>query len=382
VVGHAQSDQGHPQRVDTARVVALATLDGMTPARLSALTEGRPVDEAWNEVVAGRAAGGPAGHLLVPRPAELAAAWSRAVDRLDPHEVWRAHHEAGVRPAIPESAHYPAALVDDPCRPAVLFQRGDDAALDGPRVAIVGTRDCTRYGRDLAFELGRDLANEGVRVVSGLALGIDSAAHAGALESDAAPPVGVVGSGLDVVYPRRNASLWRAVGERGVLLTEHPLGRPPAAWHFPARNRIIAAMADVVVVVESHASGGALNTAEHAIDRSIEVMAVPGSVRSEASIGSNRLLDVAHVCQGADDVMTLLGLDGRARERGVARRDPPSVDDAAVLDALEWEPTSLETLMLRTGLALGQLSSALDRLERAGWIARRGSWSERRAAGS
>ncbi len=264
----------------------------------------------------------------------------------------------------------------------MLFQRGDGAALDGPRVAIVGTRDCTRYGRDLAFELGRDLAVEGVRVVSGLALGIDSAAHAGALEADAAPPVGVVGSGLDVVYPRRNASLWRAVGERGVLLTEHPLGRPPAAWHFPARNRIIAAIADVVVVVESHARGGALNTAEHAIDRSTEVMAVPGSVRSEASIGSNRLLDVAHVCQGVDDIMTLLGLDGGARERGVARREPPSADDAAVLDALEWEPTSLETLVLRTGLALGQLSSALDRLERAGWIARRGSWSERRAASS
>jgi DNA processing protein len=368
-------------RTATGLVLGLASLEGMTPARLLALTDGRPAEQAWAEVARGHAVSGPAGHLLVPRPSELAAAWARAADALDLDQLWQRHVGAGVLVADRHhSAHYPEALGDDPAPPALVFMRGELAALDQPRAAIVGTRDCTRYGRDLAFELGRALADAGIGVVSGLALGIDSAAHAGAIEASGAPPIGVVGSGLDVVYPRRNASLWRAVGERGLLLSEHPLGRSPAPWHFPARNRLIASLADVVIVVESHEKGGSLLTADLAIERDTPIMAVPGSVRSAASAGSNRLLDVAHVCLGPDDVLTLLGLDGSARRRGLDRRDRPSGDDQVVLDAIGWEPTSLEMLMLRTGRPLGELSLSLDRLEHDGWIERRSSWAERRAS--
>ena len=123
--------------------------------------------------------------------------------------------------------------------------------------------------------LAHELTDVGVRIVSGLALGIDAAAHSGALASGAAPPIGVVGSGLDVVYPRRNAQLWTRVARDGVLLTEHPLGAKPVGWHFLARNRIIAALADVVVVVESHEHGGSLQTATEAARRGIPVLAVP-----------------------------------------------------------------------------------------------------------
>ena len=186
--------------------------------------------------------------------------WSAAATRIDVASVWQRHVDAGVGVAALGSAAYPAPLVDDIEPPGVLFMRGDPAAISGPRVAIVGTRDATRYGLDLAYELGRELAAAGVAIVSGLAVGIDGAAHAGALAADTTPPIAVVGSGLDVVYPRRNAALWREVERRGVLLGEAPLGAPPERWRFPARNRMIAAIADVVVVVESRDAGGSMHT--------------------------------------------------------------------------------------------------------------------------
>ncbi len=177
---------------------------------------------------------------------------------------WQRHIDAGIGVVLRGSSAYPACFVDDPEPPSILFHHGDPDVVVGTRVAIVGTRDCTRYGYDLAFEMARDLAAAGISVVSGLALGIDSAAHAGALDADLAPPIAVVGSGLDVVYPRRNGPLWRRVAARGVVWSEYPLGSSAVAWHFPARNRLIAALADVVVVVESHGTGGALLTARDA----------------------------------------------------------------------------------------------------------------------
>src|SRR5262249_15322114 len=157
--------------------------------------------------------------------------------------------------------------------------RGSLAALDRPRVGLVGTRRCTPTGKSVARQLGRELAACGVAVVSGLAIGIDGCAHQGALAARAAPPVGVVGSRLDVVYPKSHRRLWDDVAAAGVLLSEAPLGAPPEPWRFPARNRILAALSDVVVVVESHAAGGSMHTVRAAVDRGIPVMAVPGSVR-------------------------------------------------------------------------------------------------------
>src|SRR5204862_479680 len=147
-----------------------------------------------------------------------------------------------------------------------------------------------RFRAGVARQLGRELAAHGVAIVSGLAIGIDGSAHEGALAAKAAPPVGVVGSGLDVVYPKRHRHLWDAVAAAGVLLSEAPMGAVPERWRFPARNRILAALSDVVVVVESHAAGGSMHTVRAAIDRGIPVMAVPGSMRNPAAAGTNQLL--------------------------------------------------------------------------------------------
>src|SRR5947207_3064803 len=246
-------------------------------------------------------------------------AWEMAGDRrVDVAMVWREYDAAGVAVHLLGTDGYPPELADDHEAPAVLFSVGDLSALDGPRVAIIGSRRCTRYGRDVAFDLGRDLARAGVRVVSGLALGIDGAAHLGVLAAGggAAPPVAVVGSGLDVVYPRAHARLWSQVAEAGVVLSEAPLGARPEAWRFPARNRILAALADVVVVVESRAKGGSFHTVQAADLRGVPVMAVPGPVRSPVSCYTNELLVTGSPpARDIDDVLVALDLIGRGPKR-------------------------------------------------------------------
>jgi DNA processing protein len=312
------------------------------------------------------------------------AAWSRIGDRrVDVAQVWDSYARAGVAVRLLGASGYPAALADDHQVPPILFSRGDLDVLDGPRVAIVGSRRCTRYGRDVAFDLGRDLAHAGVRVVSGLALGIDGAAHLGALAAGdgAAPPVGVVGSGLDVVYPRAHARLWDQVAEAGVLLSEAPLGARPEPWRFPARNRILAALADVVVVVESRATGGSRHTVDAAEARDVTVMAVPGPVRSASSAFTNELLHAGRgPARDAADVLVALSLQGhlvrmpKDAVRGVAR--PDDDDEAAVLAALGWQPVSLGEVVGRTGFTPSRASVALARLEAGGWVVGGSGWWE------
>src|SRR3954452_23713677 len=261
--------------------------------------------------------------VLAERLLELSPpeAWKRFGDsRVNVEAMWSAYAPLGVAVhlhADPDSG-YPSALAVDHEAPAVLFSKGDMSALVGPRVAIIGSRRCTRYGRDVAFDLGRSLAQAGVRIVSGLALGIDGAAHLGALAAGdgAAPPVAVVGSGLDVVYPRAHRRLWSRVAGAGLLLSEAPLGARPEPWRFPARNRILAALADVVVVVESRAKGGSFHTVQAADQRGVTVMAVPGPVRSPASSYTNELLATGSPpARDVDDVLVALDLIGRGAAR-------------------------------------------------------------------
>ncbi len=296
------------------------------------------------------------------------------------------HQAQGVMVVLRDDPSYPAALVDDIEPPAVLFVRGQVEDLERPRAAIVGTRRCTGAGAGVARELGRDLASSGVGVVSGLALGIDGAAHRGVLDAqaalaDAGPPIGVVGSGLDVIYPTRHRALWTAVGESGVLLSETPLGVRPAAWRFPARNRVIAALADVVVVVESHAAGGSLHTVTEAERRDVPVLAVPGSVRSPASAGTNQLLaEGCHPARDADDVLIALGLTPGTRRTKREHRAVPDAAGKALLEAFAWEPATLEQLVTRTGRSLGALAVSLEQLVSTGWVEVQGGWYERVAA--
>jgi DNA processing protein len=254
------------------------------------------------------------------------------------------------------------------------------AALGRRRVAVVGTRNATRAGIETALALGRDLARAGVTVISGLALGIDAAAHRGALQAAAEGPVvvAVVGSGPDVVYPRRHAALWDEVCRRGLLLTEWPPGTRPDAFRFPLRNRLIAALSEVLVVVESRERGGSLLTASEAADRSVQVMAVPGSPRNRAAAGTNRLIvDGATPALGADDVLVALGLDTTRRDRtAVDNRRRPSGVEADVLERCRHEPCTLDDITSALALPIGTAAMALARLERSGWIAEAQGWFE------
>ena len=279
---------------------------------------------------------------------------------------------------------FPRCLAEDPKPPARIYGVGDRALLaDGrARVGMVGARRCTSYGRDVARSFGRELSAAGVSVVSGLARGIDGASHEGALQADdGAPPIGVVATGLDVVYPPDHLRLWDAVGVAGCLITEADYGTEAQRWLFPERNRIIAALSDVILVIEAHATSGTRHTVDAAIERGVPVMAVPGPVGSPASHGANHLLreGCAPACE-VDDVLTALGLERCTTAPLFDPRQPPEPRDDRVLAAVDWAPTGLETLLRRTGLGPGELTAALYRLLASGWTRCSNGWWERVAA--
>lgn len=372
---------------ERAALVALATLPGVGPARLRVLTDAWGAQGAWQRVCRGTVATDPVvAARLRGRVGELAAQWRIAAAGIDPAVLVEAQAALGVTAVMRGDLDYPAAFLDDPAPPQVLFGLGDLSATGGRTVAIVGTRRCTRYGHDVARRLGAELAEAGVNVVSGLALGVDGAAHRGALEvSSRGPvgrPVGVVGSGLDVVYPSRNRSLWHDVAGRGVLVSEVPLGVKPEPWRFPARNRIIAALAEVVVVVESRVSGGSLSTVEEAIRRGREVMAVPGPISAPASAGTNRLLaDGAHPMLVTSDVLELLGLVASEVPNGPeATGDSSEVgatpEECIVIEALQQGPRTFGELGAAAGLPLERLALVVTELEMCGRVARAGGYLE------
>lgn len=375
-----------------AHALALAALPGANRQRLAkvlAAAGGDPV-RAWRELAGPPTLDLDLGSRLGPQAGRLLDRWREVAATTDVAAAYRRARASGIGLWLAGDPGYPPALVDDPDPPPILFHLGGGRAAGasgllgaGERraaVAIVGTRRGTAYGLDVARDLGRDLAVAGVTVVSGLALGIDGAAHEGALVAgaEAAPPVGVVGSGLDVVYPRRHRHLWRRVAEAGVVLSEAPPGALPEPWRFPQRNRILAGLADVVVVVESHATGGSMSTVRAAIDRGITVMAVPGSVRSPSSTGTNRLLaeGVAPVTD-VGDVLVALSLEGAGAAPPLLAPTPEEVDDDPVLAAVDWTPTATEEVLRRTGLSVPDAATRLTRLEVRGLVRRRGGWWER-----
>jgi DNA processing protein len=383
-------------------VAALASLDGVGPARLSWLLARGTPSETWDRLARG-AVPPPVGPW--PRvDAALLARWRQEV-RASPDLPARMSARLSglgarvlVGPAIPE--HFDG----DPEPPPALFVRGQLPPPDAPRVAIVGTRRASPYGLRIATALGRDLAAAGVGVVSGLALGIDAAAHAGAVEGPGVP-VAVIGAGHDRPCPSRNRALGRRVAASGAVLGEVPPGVASAPWRYPARNRLIAALAHVVVVVESASAGGSMSTVAEALARDRSVMAVPGPLGRASSDGCHDLLrDGAEICTGAEDVLTLLGLAiarptgdgpgagpaGDAPGAGPAGDAPGAspaggagpVGDAdpvqrAVLDALADGPLSADAVISRTGAGLAAVSTALGSLVAGGWVARRGGWVER-----
>jgi DNA processing protein len=356
-------------------IAALAGCHAMGPRRLGLLLSHHAPAEAY-EVVCGRVPAHP--QVLRDTTPAVRAAWRDSAGERTPRAWAEVCEAAGVRVLLPGDGEFPPELEHDIAPPAVLFVRGDLGALDARRAGIVGTRNATRAGLDVAVALGADLAAAGVTVLSGLARGIDGAAHRGALTQPDARPVAVVGNGPEAPYPRQHAALWGEVCARGALLSEWPPGTAPEPFRFPLRNRILAALSEVLVVVESRERGGSLITAQAALERSIEVMAVPGSIRNRAAAGTNQLLrDGAAPVTCTDDVLVALGLDTRrVAPTAFDPRPLPRGVDAAVLARCRRDPCTLDEVVVEVGLPISEAAMALAHLERAGWVREAGGWFE------
>ena len=268
---------------------------------------------------------------------------------------------------------YPRALRQIPGPPMVLYLRGSDLPASREMVTLVGSRTPTPYGVKTAKALAFGLAERGIGVVSGMARGIDAAAHWGALEAGGYT-VAVLGTGVDRVYPRANRELFTRLLERGTVLSEFPLGTPPEGRNFPMRNRIVSGLSRGVVVVEAARRSGSLITASLALDQGREVMAVPGSVRSGRSAGCHFLLKQgAALAETADDILEVLGLD---RSAGPGNRHPDSEETGAplepnerrVYDMLGDDPVHIDEIIAATGMAVQQVLGLLTRMELTGRI--------------
>jgi DNA processing protein len=303
------------------------------------------------------------------------------LDRFDAELERERLGEGGFLALCRHSSRYPALLRDLADPPAVLFAAGrpETVALLAaePAVTVVGTRRASPYGTEVAYALGRGLGASGVPVVSGLALGIDGTAHRGCLDGRGAP-VAVVASGPDVVYPRRHRSLREQVCDAGLVLSELPPGTEPYRWSFPARNRIMAGLARMTLVVEAADPSGSLITAEFAKDLGRCVAAVPGRVTSSLARGTNNLLkDGATPISGTEDVLDELFGVG-VRQAGALLDSRPAPSDpllGTVLESAEAND-SVEAVAAEARRTVAETRAALGRLEADGYLVRRdlGGW--------
>lgn len=269
---------------------------------------------------------------------------------------------------------YPATFLRVMHPPPVLFCRGRLELLGAMGIAIIGTRRCTPYGADAAKMLAEEVARAGVSVVSGLARGIDAAAHRGALGADG-PTVGVLGTGIDVTYPSEHDTLQEAVGERGLLLTEQPPGRPALPHQFPERNRLIAALSKGLVVVEAGRRSGTHKTVEAALDLGVEVMAVPGPIGRPQTVGTHQLIrDGAQLATCGQDIFDALNIRVPEAKLRPAGPQPGQVVSGPVarrlLEALGGWELPLDDLVQAAGVSMADALPRLLELEVAGRVVR------------
>jgi DNA processing protein len=266
-------------------------------------------------------------------------------------------------------AAYPAALATLPDAPPVLSAIGDLTLLARPTLALVGARDASMAGRRFAAELAATLGAAGFAIVSGLARGIDAAAHQAALDTGT---VAVLAGGIDQVYPPANAALQEVIGQRGLLLSEMPLGMPPTARAFPRRNRIVSGLALGVIVIEAAARSGSLITAHRAAEQGREVFVVPGSPMDPRHSGSNTLIrDGAILVRDANDILSVFEKpQAPAQVPEKPRRKAPEGDAAKVLEALGPVPTAVDELVRRCQVSAALMAEILLALELEGRLER------------
>jgi len=270
-------------------------------------------------------------------------------------------HTGSAVALCPDDECFPTLLTEISDPPAVIYAQGKVELLQSPCIAMVGSRAATGYGRRSAYTLARQMAESGVTVVSGLALGVDGEAHKGAL-SVQGNTIGVLGCGLDVVYPRNNAQLFEQIRTNGLLLTEYPLGTRPDGFRFPARNRIISGLCSGVVVVEAAKKSGSLITAQMALDEGREVFAVPGQIDSFKSSGTHSLLQQgAKLVQSVDDIFVECGglqllASSEQQDKAVSQLDP---EGEKLLSLIDVYPSPRNEIIAKSGLSVARVTELL-----------------------
>jgi DNA processing protein len=296
--------------------------------------------------------------------ATAASAWRTGADTNEIERVLAWLEEPGNHLLTLADAQYPPTLLETADPPTVLYVKGAIDRLSMPALAIVGSRNATPQGLSTARDFARALGAAGLTIVSGLALGIDTAAHEGGLASSGST-VAVVGTGLDIVYPARNRDLAHRIAAEGAIVSEFPIGTKAIPSNFPRRNRLISGLARGVLVVEAAIRSGSLSTARFAGEQGREVLAIPGSIHSPLSRGCHALIKQgAKLVESASDVLEELRLTSRIAETQVQLQD-----DDPLLAALGHDPCDFDTLSQRTGLPVESLQARLSELELDGRIA-------------
>lgn len=278
-----------------------------------------------------------------------------------------------------ESHHYPSLLREIESAPPLLFVKGSLSALGGRHFAVVGSRSATIYGKKNAYWMGHELSKAGLQICSGLASGIDSKAHEGALDSGG-KTIAVIGTGIDRVYPSKNKKLAQRIAENGALVSEFPIGTPPYASNFPRRNRIISGIANGTLVVEANTKSGSLITARLAMEQNRDVFAIPGPVASPQSRGCHYLIKQgAKLVEEPTDILEELGAIGHglgAASVGTCVRKVAPKSGAAskfvALKAIDYQGCLFQAIKGESGLSIAELNSELIKLEAAGLIRQEG----------
>lgn len=293
--------------------------------------------------------------LAVRRSLDLEAAWERVA-------------QAGIRVYTWDDAAYPENLRQTPLPPPVLFVQGELQSEDRLAVALVGTRQASAYGREVARSLAQELAHNGITVVSGLALGIDAVAHAAALEAGGRT-VAVLGSGVDQIYPAQNRKMALSMIQQGALVSEYPLGTRPEASNFPPRNRIISGLSLAVVVIEAGQRSGALITAQFAAEQGRDVFAVPGSILQPSSAGCNALIqNGALPLLTVADLLDQLHLERTAVQAEARQTLPADPTERRLLEHLGVDPVHLDEIVRSSAMPAAQVSGLLAMMELKGLV--------------
>lgn len=277
--------------------------------------------------------------------------------------------EKGIKFVKAGDEDYPDKLLPFENKPEYLFYKGRLPDEEKVAVAMVGARACSNYGRNMAKNIARELSDNGVQIISGMARGIDTYSALGALEGKS-PTFAVLGCGVDICYPTENIELYNNIIKNGGIISEYPPGVPPVAWHFPQRNRIISGLADKIVVVEAKENSGSLITVEWALEQGKDVMAVPGRISEKLSSGCNRLIKSgAGIVTSAKDILEELKYVVFNGARGKKVEKKPLEKDLALLySELSLQPKNIYELMNDTGLKYEELVNKLLKLQLMGFV--------------